>query len=647
MAKKIFRDEESSEIKNIYINPMESFTPEVLKSPEEAEKAKEEILDVLSGNDWENKCTALQRGVHLLKGGALQYPEFDIVPLVNATAKTIGEAKSKLVKFATLFLVSAAKLLEKNFGPCVDITISCLIKQSNHASSFIGDSCKYAILAITEYVQVRRTAKALLAETVSKIKERRLIVAQAVTLLMRKWPLPLTNQFVSEIKSNITKLTKDPSAEVRESAREALAEINGTPLNNLQSPSVVEQPRARSPTRMKQSPEKSFASFRKPRAAPPQRINRRSITVTQIPATTIIDGTNLCEFMPPDNITDANQFVKILSNMIASNHMATLEGIEFALPSSIVTACGLGVSAQWDAIIPALLNSYKNEFKSSIGEVLIATKSPQRTLKSFVDLYGVDSVVNDVIFAGDGNDVINVLAQMISLGMMKKIPENAIRPVRQLLSRVNSPEAEIVENAISSTDFSFFGFPTIREFITSDSFLEFDVSAIEEPPKVVAGAVVAAESDIAMLLSNEKYIDNTTIFLLDVAKVAGQMKMPAIVCELAKHSNGENIRSARCFSALCLLVNDVSDLIPVTEAEDGIVVVVNVIDNNSLPVDKSCAKLLENAIKFLNSPKVEVRRSCVRLCAKFLESNDSALQRKIVELPYLTQKLIADKNHFM
>ncbi|EAY15677.1 hypothetical protein TVAG_405910 [Trichomonas vaginalis G3] len=656
MSKKAFREDESNEIRNIYIDPMQGFTAEIVTSPEQADEAKEKILDALTGTDWENKCTALQRGVQLLKGGALQFNEFDIVSLVTATAKTISEAKSKLVKLATLFLVSAAELLETKFSPCIDITISCLIKQSNHASSFIGDSCKFAILAITECVPLRRTAKALLAETVSKIKERRLIVAQAVTLLIHKWPQTLTNQFISELKSNITKLTKDPSAEVRDSAREALSEINGTPLSSLQSPS--DQPRSRSPSRIPRTPERSIFSSSRNRNSPrpvqpltPTRISRRNITVTQQNGTSLLDGANLSEYMPPDTKEFAEKFAKILTNIVVIGNMQILEGIEFALPSSIVTACNFGISAQWDAVIPPLLALFKNEFRGSIGEVLIATRAPPRTLKAFVDIYGIESVVNDVIIAGEDNpqSVIMVLSSLIAASLLKKIPEHAVNQVKKIINDgVKCDGLELVENAIYSSDFSFFGFQSLTKFISARNYNEFDLSAIEEPPKVIAGAVVAAENEIIQLLRDNTKLDNVTSFLVDIGQVAGDMRMPNLILELGKICSREfvSVIGARCFSALCNLVKDISDVVSLSENEEGIEIALMVMENNNITVDANCGKLLDNAIKNLSSSNINVRRSCIKFISKFVEIRDNALQKKITNLPHLTQKLITDKRNF-
>ena len=213
----------SEQTKRLFENAGNDIKPIRLKNANEAAKEIEYLeTNIAEGVEWNDQVNAMQRGMGLVNGGALEYDIF--LRGLNRTYSGLVAAatnlRSALVKQSCLFIAQLAR----ETGPSIDLIgdfITPLSSQLSHGTQIIAESCKLAILCISKNCFTRKVLKSIFDLCGSRGAAVKTVAAEALSLVLLFWPNDLLTQNFVQIESYLQKLLSDAAVNTRAFARQA------------------------------------------------------------------------------------------------------------------------------------------------------------------------------------------------------------------------------------------------------------------------------------------------------------------------------------------------------------------------------------------------------------------------------------------
>ncbi|OHT15096.1 hypothetical protein TRFO_14447 [Tritrichomonas foetus] len=666
---RIRKDDDNDIIKNIresFIDPLANIDPIELNSEAEAEQETTKINSELKSNDWTAKSQAIQRALSLLKGNAVRFQSFNLTEIVSNSSLAILDVRSTLVKHGTLLITAAAKIMRDNFAVCADFVIPNLFKQTNCGKLFISGSCKHTIFAIVENTQKPRIFKTIMTESVSKSAAKRLIVAESIVIALQEWPKSIVMS-IQDIQKVISTLISDPSQEVRENARLANSLYEGTPVSYVQSPDTTLK-------RISKIPESQFGSVKK--------VNRKYQPFTAktpkgkslfiLPS---IDQTSMFEIdqvMPPQDEAAADQFCKLLVSIVKSESFFALEGLEFALPSSIIAASKLS-SAFGSVIvmIPQLFSTMPEEFKDNVAEIIITTKINKRIIKRAFEQFGESIVINNFVGISSRypEETIQFFTEIIKNNYVIKLDSETETFLKQFMATVNcSSEVLLQYFATFEGDFENHNqekedfdkiFGNLKNFILGEKFNqnEIHVSDVENFKIYIENnskSIVDLLND-----SNNMKINLALTFLIESLTVISKNKnsdsfthqnfrIPDLYQPLFDLiQDQKHLFSGKAMKSLELMCFNVDDLFSYLKSKDYYEVSLSFLANRIQQDGLLDSSILANyselgkiLLPYINDQKVSTRRHCIMILSKISSLTGMNFQSLFVEMTPIQQKLV-------
>ncbi|EAY15973.1 hypothetical protein TVAG_262230 [Trichomonas vaginalis G3] len=377
-----------------------------IKSASEAAKESELLASLLDEkSEWDSKFNAIKRSMSLIKGGALDYPEFNLNIFVPSIANVVTDLRSTLVKWGALFACALSKVLGVKFSNFTDLFIPNLFKQATHGTAVISQSCHFAIVEIVSNSPSRKTARCILDKASDKSSARRLIVAESLKIMTTSWPKNIYTPLQTDISSAVTKLRKDASSEVRNTFRSSPGQV-------LQPPSSGTPP---SISRL--TPKESFRRL-SPRIPQISKTPRPSL-----PAVPSFQATK------PHNESEATQFIHQISQQLESTVPASkkrkVKMIQEAFPAAVDLT---PYDPTLYTIIPKLLKRYKDETKEVITDILISMELDEKVLKSSISTYTFEGLLE--LFKRDA-DALAFVKHVYSTNQ-ELVTENSLKRLKEI-----------------------------------------------------------------------------------------------------------------------------------------------------------------------------------------------------------------------
>jgi hypothetical protein len=197
--------------------------PVRVRSADEARQEIEFLESQITKNvEWDDQVTAIQRGMALVNGGALEFEVFTrgLNRVAGGLVDAAKNLRSALVKQSCLFIAQLARELTGSIDLLGDL-ITPLSSQLSHGTQIIAESCKFAILSIAQYCCSRRVMKAILDIANSKVGAVRVTASEALQLSLLHWTPDIPNSNAGRIETALSKLLSDPAIEAREAGRKA------------------------------------------------------------------------------------------------------------------------------------------------------------------------------------------------------------------------------------------------------------------------------------------------------------------------------------------------------------------------------------------------------------------------------------------
>lgn len=355
--------------------PFELVEAVQLKSASEAAKEIEILSQQLDEkSEWDLKFNAIRRCMSLLKGGVLEYPEFNLNQIVPGIAAVVTDLRSTLVKWGALFSCALSKVLGPKFATFVEIFIPNLFKQATHGTAVISQSCHYAIVEIVSNSPSRKTARCILDKSSDKSSARRFIVAEALRIMTTSWPKNIFTPLQTDISNAITKLRKDASSEVR-------GVFRGSPAQVLQAPNSGTPP----------SSALKYTSKDSSRRLSPRIPQISKTPRPSLPAMPTVPPLSY----KPHSEADATQVIHTISQQIDSPIPASRKRLLRSIQETFPAAVEL---TPYDptlyTIIPKLLRKFKEEMKEVITDILISMELDEKILKAAMNTYSFEILLD-------------------------------------------------------------------------------------------------------------------------------------------------------------------------------------------------------------------------------------------------------------
>lgn len=213
----------SEQTKKLFENAGSDIKPIRLKNVNEVSKEIEYLEENISeGVEWNDQVSAMQRGMGLVNGGALEYDIFlrGLNRIYSGLVAAATNLRSALVKQSCLFIAQLAR----ETGPSIDQIgdfITPLSSQLSHGTQIIAESCKLAILCISKNCYTRKVLKSIFDLCGSRGAAVKTVAAEALSLILLFWPSDLLNQNFVQIESYLQKLLSDAAVNTRAFARQA------------------------------------------------------------------------------------------------------------------------------------------------------------------------------------------------------------------------------------------------------------------------------------------------------------------------------------------------------------------------------------------------------------------------------------------
>ena len=208
---------------NMFNNAGRDIPPVRVRSSQDAMEELEYLeSNIAEGVDWDTQVSAMQHGMGLVNGGALEYDDFvrGLNRIASGLISAATNLRSALVKQSCLFIAQIAR----EVGSAIDLIgdfITPLSSQLSHGTQIIAESSKCASLAVAKSCPSRRVLKSIFDIGNSRGSAVKTVAAQSLALVIGGWPIDIINANITKIEAVMTKLLGDAAVETRTEARRA------------------------------------------------------------------------------------------------------------------------------------------------------------------------------------------------------------------------------------------------------------------------------------------------------------------------------------------------------------------------------------------------------------------------------------------
>lgn len=402
-------------------NPLEGISTIDLSNNFEPEKEIETLRNKLkSSSDWDVRNDAIQRVMSLVKSGAFQYPDFDLNELAPGIAECVTDLRSTLVKWGSLCASACAQTLGNKFSNFIDIFLPAFFKQTTHGTAIIAQSCRLAILQIVECVPHRRTVRSILSKANSKSSVHRKIVAESIQIIQINWPSAIYQSSLTNIKSVLSELLSDKSADVRKIARDiesALSSPRTPPPPKKKEILPDSKPRTKSPIPSSKQTSKS------------KQMKLSSMSTAELATTLVPTAPNndmpvlltLQQSAPTTPTKPSSPFTPTTPTKASSSPFTTTT--VFTMPTTKSSALNFARNIQdyildpsnnreeisnailhiieltnndkvWDTALPTVLSEMPDEIKENIADILLSINFDEEFLLKVLETYGFEDIID-------------------------------------------------------------------------------------------------------------------------------------------------------------------------------------------------------------------------------------------------------------
>ena len=337
----------------LFENPFDTVESIIINSNSEAQNEINKLITKLdNSSEWDEKCDAIKRAISLLKGGALNFSDFDLLIISPKISSAVTDLRSSLVKWGSLFAVAAAHTLGIKFSPLVDIFIPSLFKQATHGTAIISQSCRYGIQQIVTKVPSRKTIKSILNELNSKSIARRRIVAECLKIITTRWPQSSYQQMQLEVSNAITKLKSDASQEIRNVFRSPSSSI------------IKTTSRSSTPVKLIHSNNK-FDSLKEVSQTP-------KVFPIPVNSNRTLPTFKFFSLVAPKTSFESISFGKQILNIFENGHPGGLKKISKIICESLPNAIQMSSDNNiWNLVVPNVFKKFRDEIGEQVGKIIL------------------------------------------------------------------------------------------------------------------------------------------------------------------------------------------------------------------------------------------------------------------------------------
>jgi hypothetical protein len=155
--------------------------------------------------------------------------------------------------------------------------------------------------------------------------------------------------------------------------------------------------------------------------------------------------------MPPYDRESADRFCEILAEIVKAKAFWALDGLQFALPDSILAAWRFnGEFAKLLDVIPRLFDEFYEEFGECIAEIIAATNDSRRIIQRAISRFGVDHLISN--FVRNGADfpaeTVNFFVFLVQQKIITELDERLRTFLGRLLDEVDTEKGRILQEMI-------------------------------------------------------------------------------------------------------------------------------------------------------------------------------------------------------
>lgn len=609
----------------LFEDPLAGVTPLPLRSGVDAQKEIETLKSNLqSKTDWSIKCDAIQRTMRLLKGGALNFPDFDLLELAPGIADSITDLRSTLVRWSTLCAAAAANLLGPRFSNFVDVFVPALFKQTTHGTAIISQCCRLGILQIATHACTRRTLQAILVKADSKSSVHRAIVAECLGVIRNRWPPTTYQTSLPQVKKVLADLKTDRSQEVRELAR-GVGEF--------------EAGKVRTPSPRKKKQEPKYGTVKE--LTPP----RQKLTFNQLTWSKKAKR----DIGVPKNEEEAEIFVDQLELTVAGGTLGkgkikkeVIEGLPVAIEM-------LPTHEKWKVIMPRLFEIAPNEMSTLVTTVIAKTGFAEPIIGSAVSIYGFEKLVTKFDRDADAIHFASVVAMRFSeveigeseLKFLKKLCQKeeqapGIDIVRGLCENIQEKLSQVMKDIAAKL---------YKDEPITDCFMAIQKAKTDD----FSADIQKVSQNFVDLLSDasKSVVDRTLTFLEQFLDIYSFVAMDALILPLIELTKDEKSYfppiAERCLITLFRNADMRASICPLIarDADEVMCVIQKYLESANDSEIRSYAKFLPKFIlPVFESKSVTVRRAATMSFARFSAVLGEKFEDYVSQLSETNQLLV-------
>jgi hypothetical protein len=587
----------------LFDDPLGTVTARTLRSNQEARAALDRLrADIFQKSEWDRKCSAIQECLGFLKGGALQFPDFDPLSLASGVADGITDARATLVKWSCLFVSAASQLLGPRFQNFVDLIVPALFRGVTNASTMIKSCCRLAVLQIATNSQSRKTLAAILSESDPKSTDRRQLVTQALLVVHQRWAPATYQSSLTRLKTALAALKSDKSADVRGMARQ-IPEFEGSPRP------LSPKPKEKAATARAPSPRRT------PPASPPRLIT--------IPAT-------------PADAAAVMEQLRALNEPVPRPDVARVIGE--ALPKAIELT---PTEAGWRLIVPKMFERFPRELRAAATAIVANLGFQDAIVGGALAQYGFSAILHDLKTPSDQMRLIETVRT--------KFPDVEIdRQDTTYLKRVYKAARPAAPDPPASLQ------AVLRQIAqklqTSEVVGDFNREIGAAETGNMQADVLAVIGDFVALLHDrsEKVVTRALVFLKNFLTAHRSIAINPLIAPLVKLAERNEtvfppvaescllilFQSADLEESVVPLIGPTSDVVPLLLLQ----LLTDATDQELGRFEHSLPQLI---LPLFAAEAVPIRRAAVGIYARLSVAFGSRLRSQIDRVPPVAQKMIA------
>jgi hypothetical protein len=265
----------------------------------------------------------------------------------------------------------------------VKVIVPALFKPLSNGTAIVADSCHSALIEVARHVQNRRTITTFLGFAVSKSREHRLVVAEALAIWIATWPDSATGPVKPDITRTLKALVDDASAEVRKAARE------------VRDPTPT-------PPRPKESARRPKSAIRSRSPAPKSPNKVRFVDFVEMPDVGDFEQPKSIMKRPrppkpiekPKSMADAESFLQVLTDLVATDgYVQKLNAKREVLPEAVVAGVQfIPEFEDWRAVLAPFFETFTDEFFDMVPDLFAMFRFDPGFFDMICNAFPIDSL---------------------------------------------------------------------------------------------------------------------------------------------------------------------------------------------------------------------------------------------------------------